>query len=108
MRMIRLNIMYPSTEGERFDHDYYRDRHMPMVASRLGSACLYYAVERGIAGAVPGAPPPYVAGCSIYSESLEALLSALGPHAKEMMADMKNYTDGKPLVWYSEVQVDRS
>ncbi|HSW20011.1 MAG TPA: EthD family reductase [Ramlibacter sp.] len=106
--MIRLNIMYPSTEGGRFDHDYYRDKHMPMVASRLGGACLYYAVERAISGAVPGTPSPYVAGCSIYSESMETLLRALGVHGKEMMADMKNYTDSKPVIWYSEVQVDRS
>jgi uncharacterized protein (TIGR02118 family) len=35
--MIKVNVMYPYTEGARFDHAYYRDRHMPMVKSRLGS-----------------------------------------------------------------------
>ena len=105
--MIRLNIMYPPTASGHFDHAYYQDKHMPMVANRLGSACLYYTVEKAISGAVPGAPSPYVAGCSIYIESLEMLLRALGPHAKEMMADTRNYTDSKPVAWYSEVLVDR-
>jgi uncharacterized protein (TIGR02118 family) len=37
--MIKVNVMYPYTEGARFDHAYYCDRHMPMVKARLGSAC---------------------------------------------------------------------
>ena len=40
--MIKVNVMYPYTEGARFDHAYYRDRHMPMVKARLGSACANY------------------------------------------------------------------
>ena len=40
--MIKVTVMYPYTEGARFDHAYYRDRHMPMVKARLGSACAYY------------------------------------------------------------------
>ena len=46
--MIKVNVMYPYTEGARFDHAYYRDRHMPMVKARLGSACTYYTVEKGM------------------------------------------------------------
>jgi uncharacterized protein (TIGR02118 family) len=37
--MIKVTVMYPYTEGARFDHAYCRDRHMPMVKARLGSAC---------------------------------------------------------------------
>ena len=82
--MSGLNIMYPGTKSGRFDHDDYRDKHIPVVAGRSearASLSLYYAVERAIAGAIPGAPSPYVGGCSIYGESMETLLRALGPHA---------------------------
>ena len=33
--MIKACVMYPNTEGARFDHAYYRDRHMPMLAARM-------------------------------------------------------------------------
>ena len=50
IRMIKVTVMCPYTKGARFDHDYYRDRHMPMVKARLGSACAYYTVEKGLSG----------------------------------------------------------
>jgi uncharacterized protein (TIGR02118 family) len=106
--MIKLNVLYPNAEGARFDHAYYRDKHMPMVADRLGSACLYYSIDQGLAGGAPGSPPPYLAACSFACESAEALQKALGPHAKEIMADIPNYTDAKPVMWISEVVVERS
>ena len=31
--MIRLSVLYPATEGATFDHDYYRDHHVPLAAS---------------------------------------------------------------------------
>ena len=52
--MIKVNVMYRYTEGARFDHAYYRDRHMPMMKAWLGSACAYYTVEKGLAGRASG------------------------------------------------------
>ena len=68
--MIKLNVMYPYSEGARFDHAYYCDKHMPMVAQKM-------------------------------------LQRAMGASAKEIMADVPNYTSVQPLVWVSEVVVDR-
>ena len=59
--MIKVNVMYPYTEGARFDHAYYRDRHMPMMKARLGSVCAYYTVEKGLTGRAPDAPPVFAA-----------------------------------------------
>ena len=105
--MIKLNVMYPYSEGARFDHAYYRDKHMPMVAQKLGSACLYYTIDKGLAGGAPGAPSPYFAACSVFCESVDALQRAMGASAKEIMADVPNYTSVQPVVWVSEVVVDR-
>ena len=44
--MIKVSVMYPNTEGARFDHTYYRDKHMPMVKDKLGEACLYYTIRK--------------------------------------------------------------
>jgi len=53
--MIKFSVMYPNNPGARFDHDYYRDRHMPMVKARMGDACRYYTIDKGLAGGAPGA-----------------------------------------------------
>ncbi len=37
--MIKVSVMYPNKEGARFDHAYYRDKHMPMVKAKMGDAC---------------------------------------------------------------------
>jgi uncharacterized protein (TIGR02118 family) len=107
-RVIKVTVMYPYSEGARFDHDYYRDRHMPLVKSRLGSACAYYAVDKGVSGRAPGSPPAYVAMCAFFCDSIEAYEAALGPHRPEIVADIANYTDIAPVVQVSEVVVERS
>jgi len=105
--MIKLNVLYPGTAA-RFDHAYYRDKHMPMVADRLGKACLYYAVDKGLAGGAPGASSPFVAACSFTCTSAESLQQALGQHGQEIMADIVNYTDAQPVIWVSDVVVEKS
>jgi uncharacterized protein (TIGR02118 family) len=105
--MIKVSVMYANTPGARFDHAYYRDKHMPLVKKRLGDACLYYTVDKGLAGGAPGAPATYVGMCHIFCESVESFQAGFGPHAKEIMADIPNYTDLSPVLQISEVVVER-
>lgn len=106
--MIKVSVMYPYTEGARFDHIYYRDRHMPMVMARLGSACAYYTVEKGLAGRAPGAPPAFVAMCAFICRSAEGYQTAMQEHSAEILGDITNYTDIAPVVQVSEIVVERS
>lgn len=105
--MIKVSVMYPNTPGARFDHDYYRDTHMPMVKARLGTACRYYTVDKGLAGDAPGEAPTYVGMCHIFCDSVEAFQAAFGPHADAIMADIPNYTDLTPVLQISEAVVER-
>jgi uncharacterized protein (TIGR02118 family) len=66
---------------------------MPLVKARMGEACKYYAVDKGLAGGVPGAPVTYVGTCHIFYDSIEAFQAGFGPHAQKIMADIPNYTD---------------
>src|SRR5262245_35177869 len=59
--VIKVSVLYPNTQGCKFDMNYYLTRHMPMVQQKLGAACKRMAVEEGIAGGAPGAPATYVA-----------------------------------------------
>ncbi|MEV8469815.1 EthD family reductase [Ralstonia sp. UNC404CL21Col] len=106
--MIKVTVMYPYAEGARFDHTYYRERHMPLVKARLGNACAYYTVDKGLAGGAPGTPPAYVAMCAFICESVEAYEAAIQPHRAEILGDIPNYTDIAPVLQISEIVVERS
>ena len=103
--MIKVSVMYPNNPGARFDHTYYRDKHMPLVQARMGAACRFYTVDKGIGGGAPGEPPAYVGMCHIYCDSVETFQTAFAPHAEEIMADIPNYTNLTPVVQISEVVV---
>lgn len=103
--MIKVSVMYPNTPGARFNHEYYRDKHMPLVKARMGESCKYYTVDKGLAGATADAPALYVAMCHIFCDSVEAFQAGFGPHAKEIMADIPKYTDLSPVIQISEVVV---
>lgn len=103
--MIKVSVMYPNTPGARFDHTYYRDQHMPLLKARMGDKCKFYTVDKGLAGGAPGAPATYVGMCHIYADSVADFQAGFGPHAKEIQADIANYTDIKPVMQISEVVV---
>lgn len=103
--MIKVSVMYPNKPNARFNHEYYRDKHMPMVKERMGDACKYYTVDKGIAGGVPGTAPTYIGMCHIFCDSVEAFQAGFGPHAREIMADIPNYTDLAPVIQISQVEV---
>jgi uncharacterized protein (TIGR02118 family) len=106
--MIKVSVMYSNTPGARFDHDYYRDKHMPLLKKRMGDTCKYYTVDKGLAGVAPDGPATYVAMCHFFCDSIEAFQAGFGPHAQEIMGDIPNYTDLSPVVQISEVVVERS
>jgi uncharacterized protein (TIGR02118 family) len=101
--MIKMSVYYPADGGARFDHDYYRTRHLPLIRERLGDACLRYEIDRGLSGREAGNATAFVAACHIYSPTLEIFQAAFGPHRAEIVADVANYTDIAPIVQFSEV-----
>jgi uncharacterized protein (TIGR02118 family) len=106
--MIKVSVLYPNTPGVRFDHEYYRDKHMPLVKARMGAGCRYYTIDKGLAGGAPGAPATYVAMGHIFCDSVEAFQHAFAAHAQEIRGDIPNYTDVSPVLQISDVVVERS
>jgi len=103
--MIKVSVLYPNTEGSKFDMDYYCRSHIPMVREKLGAACKGAAVEHGMSGATPGSRPGFIAMGHLYFESVEEFQTAFGPHAQVIMADIPNYTDIQPTIQISEVKI---
>lgn len=105
--MIKVSVMYPNGPGAKFNHEYYRDKHMPLVKTRMGASCKYYTIDKGMAGGEPGAPATYIAMSHIFCDSVEAFQAGFGPHANELIADVPNYTNQPPLIQISEVVVEK-
>jgi len=106
--MIKVSVIYPGSASVRFDHDYYRTKHLPLIKSSMGAGLRYYAIDKGLSGATVDSPATYVAACHLMCDSIEVYQSSFGPHAKEIREDIRNFTDVTPIVQMSEVVVENS
>ena len=93
--MITFSVFYPATEGATFDHDYYRDKHVPLAVKTWGLDGA--EIDKGVNG-------PYVAAVHFRFESLEAMGAALAaPGTADVRADVVNYTTIVPVMQTSEI-----
>jgi uncharacterized protein (TIGR02118 family) len=93
--MIRLTVLYPKADDATFDHDYYRDTHIPLACSTWGLAGA--EIDKAIDG-------PYVAAVHFRFDSMDALGAALSnPATADVQADVANYTNITPVTQISEM-----
>ena len=93
--MIRLSVFYPATEGATFDHDYYRDNHVPLCVKSWGLDGA--EIDKGVDG-------PYVAAVHFKFDSAEALQAAMASDGmSDVLADVANYTSIAPVLQTSEI-----
>jgi uncharacterized protein (TIGR02118 family) len=93
--MIRLSVFYPVTEGASFDHDYYRDKHVPLAVRTWGLTNA--DIDKGVDG-------PYVAAVHFTFDSLDAVQQAMAAEGTaDVLADVANYTSIAPVLQTSEI-----
>lgn len=93
--MIRLCAFYAKEDNARFDHQYYREHHVPLCIDIWDPESA--EIDEGVDG-------PYMVSVHFLFSSEEALEAAMShPRLPEIEADMKNYTDQFPLVQASRV-----
>jgi len=100
--MIKVSVLYPNSAGATFDMAYYTSKHLPMVQKKV-SSCKGVAAEQGVGGAEPGSKPTYIAIGHLLFDSVQSFQSGFGPHAPEILADIPNYTNTKPVIQISEI-----
>ena len=105
--MITISILYPLTNGARFNMDYYLTKHMPVSIEKLSAGTGYrgVSVERGVSGAAPGSEPAFVAMCQYVFDSAEDFLAAFNQHAELLQGDIPNFTDIQPVIQFSSVEI---
>jgi uncharacterized protein (TIGR02118 family) len=90
-----MSVFYPSAEDSTFDHDYYREHHVPLAMRAWGLATA--DIDKGVDG-------PYVAAVHFEFDSVDALQAAMAAEATgEVLADVANYTNITPVIQTSEI-----
>ena len=93
--MIRVSVFYPATEGASFDHDYYREKHVPLVARTWSPVTV--EIDKGVDG-------PHVAAVHLTFDSLDVLQAAMAAEGTaHVLADVANYTTIAPVLQTSEI-----
>jgi len=92
--MIRVSVFYPSGDDITFDHEYYRENHVPLAT---GTWDVTAEIDKGVNG-------PYVAGVHFFFESMEQMNAAMAKEGTAaVMADVPNYTNATPVMQISEI-----
>ncbi len=93
--MMRFSVFYPTTEGATFDHDYYRNTHVPLAVKTWSPVST--EIDKGIDG-------PYVAAVHFTFDSVDAYNAALGAAGTgDVLADVANYTTIAPVIQTAEI-----
>lgn len=74
----------------------------------MGAALKYYTIDKGLGGGTPNVPATYVAECRLMCDTIETYQSGFGPHAPEILGDIRHFTDVTPVLQVSEVVVENS
>ena len=101
--MIKVSVMYPNSKDVKFDVDYYKNDHLPMVSNKVGDALKGLELDLGLAGRVPGEAAPYVAIAHLLFDDVASFQTSFGPHAEFFAADLKNYSNVKGELQISEL-----
>ena len=103
--MITVTVLYPNKDGAKFDMSYYLNKHIPMVKKLLGPALKGTVVEQGLSGGAPGSKATYGTVCHLRFDSVDAFQAAFGPHAEQVMADVRNYSSLEPVIQINDVKL---
>lgn len=92
--MVRFSVLYPANDDETFDHEYYRNKHVPLCRDTWQPVRV--EIDRGIEG-------PYVAAVHFLFERAEDVRAALANEGSAAIrADVSNYTTMTPTTQLSE------
>lgn len=101
--MIRVAVMYKNKPDAKFDMDYYREKHMPLVKEcYLPHGLAGLELDEAVSKSGDRAAP-YIAIGYLTFPDMEAFMAAIKSSGKQVMADVENFTDIQPLVQISKL-----
>lgn len=101
--MFQVLVMYPNEEGVKFDFEYYRTKHMPLVEEFMKPHGLVRTgVLKGVGGG-GGAPSPYVCVGVLEFDNPEGYQKGVEASGGKVRADISNFTNVMPVRVIAEV-----
>jgi uncharacterized protein (TIGR02118 family) len=97
-----ITVLYPAKGNERFDFEFYRKRHIPLIQEILGKSLHGLEVRSG-QPAPDGAPPTYIAVISIWIADWPAYERAMAARAQELIDEVPLFTKVMPTIQTDEV-----
>jgi len=95
-----LTILYPNGEGVRWDVDYYRTGHMPLIMRLYGEKAIKrFELRKGDAGMAPDSKPDYIGSVNIYINDQAAFDAAGKEHGPTLVKDVPNFSSVNPIAF---------
>jgi uncharacterized protein (TIGR02118 family) len=89
--MVRIAVLYPQSEGNWFNMEYYKKNHIPLVKKLLDPyGLIRVELDAGLAG-IDG-KAPYFAIAYLTFQAMEHFQKGFAEHGKTLSDDMPNYT----------------
>jgi uncharacterized protein (TIGR02118 family) len=95
-----LTILYRNGEGVRWDVDYYRKAHMPLIMRLYGAAAISrFELRKGDSGQAPGTKPGFIGTVNIYINDQAAFDAAGKQHGPALIADVPHFSSVMPTAF---------
>ena len=101
--MIRITAVYPRQEGKRFNLDYYRSQHLPLVFKKLAPyGIIKYEVDIPIEKPGGGESPFFAVGY-LYFQKIESFRKFFKEIGNDIVGDIPKYTNVTPMIQVGEI-----
>lgn len=97
-----LAVYYPWQADAKFDYDYYRNKHLKMLADLYGKSVGKMQVRKGLRKG-DGSAPAFVTALTVEIHSMDAYEAASKEHVSKLIADVPNFTNIRPVAQIEEI-----
>jgi uncharacterized protein (TIGR02118 family) len=99
-----LTVLYPYEAADRFDHEYYRDRHVTALVEMFGrEAISRVEMRKGLSSPNGKEPPLYSCTANLYVADARAFAAAASANRQRLIDDIARFTSVSPISLMTEV-----
>ncbi|MEO6802630.1 MAG: EthD family reductase [Granulicella sp.] len=105
--MTIVSVLYPKSSTSHFDHDYYTQKHIPLVQARWTEMGLERVELMRGETTLDGASPSYELIGLLSFGSAEQVQAALAKFGAEIVGDIPNFTNVEPMIQLNSLVQDQ-